>query len=515
MNTLYYLLKYLNPQNMLPKILISFILFTTLLSRAAEPIKTIKQPTFSNINKIGNNPVSNRNIHPITPTNPTTNFNKINSPLPEKIIPGNKKPLKYTVTSPKNIVKNPANASNKIVQKVLSTPVKKITPPKNVKKAVPTSLNKNPITATKKVNPPKKTTKKVPPKRLATKKTPPKKVRPYYTASQQKLLDQFKKLIPKKIAIIDGKAITQNEFYEFFLNSLPARRPPNTLTIQAAPYIFAVTIENMVNNIILDKYLTSQKIIPNEKETHQYYQKLLSKLSPVEKQLFEARLAKLKQTQDNWIKRLVQDKDIQREICHFNFFQKEIAQKITIPEGEVRNYYNQNSRRFQHPEYANIAIIRKSFHPRKKGDKALAKQKIEAIHNQLVKNPKLFNQLAQKESDCSSKANGGQLGIVYRHMLYNKIDKVVFAMKNNTISQVLEVNNAFYIIKCIARYNARTLSYNEVKTQIVELLQQQEMHLKINEFFHNLRKKHKIQIFIKMPRHQDIKMEIPKDAKFQ
>ena len=271
----------------------------------------------------------------------------------------------------------------------------------------------------------------------------------------------------------------------------------------------------MVNTIILEKHLATKKIVPNENETLQYYQKLLSKLSPAEKQVFEARLTAMRQTQDNWIKRLAKDKDIQREICHFNFFQKEIASKITIPESEIRNYYNQNSRRFQHPEYAHISTIRVSFHPRKKGNKDIAKKKINAIHNQLVKSPKLFEKLARLESDCPSKANGGKLGIVHRHMLHKKIDKVLFTMANNTISHPLEVNNAFYIIKCESRHGTRTLSYNEVKNEITELLQQEKMHLKVNEFFQTLRKKHKIQTFIKMPPHRDIKMEIPKDAKLQ
>ena len=562
-----YLPKYLRVKTTLQNLLITLILFACTASFTAEVVNNVKTSTTTNNKlapkknttltnvqntvKIGN-PKQNKTI----PTKSVANINAdkqktVNTEVAnnKKVTVANKKignkptqqiVSKKTIVQKKNTIQNNKNGFNttkvgnqKQDKTIPDKPVANINTNKqknvnakgvNNKKVTPKKVvAKNNKAIVQKKTTPKKTNKKnakKPIKKIAAKKAPikkaiPKKVRPYYTPSQQKLLDELKKLIPKKIATIDGKEISQTDFYEFFLNSLPARRPTSNVTKEAAPYLFAITLENMVNKIILDKHLATLKIVPNEKETLQYYQQLLSKLSPSEKQIFEARLTAIKQTQDNWIKRLAQDKDIQREICHFNFFQKEIASKITIPESEIRAYYNQNNRRFQHPEYANISAIRVSYNPRKKGDKEIAKQKINNIYNQLVKNPKLFEQLAQKESDCSSKKNGGKLGIIYRYMLHAPIDKVLFTMANNTISKPIEVRNAFYIIKCLSRHGARTLSYNEVKTQIIELLQQQKMHSKVTEFFNTLRKKHKIQIFIKMPPYKDIKMEIPQDAKFK
>ena len=486
-------------------------------------IKTHKKPQVVVKTNSINKKVNNKNNNSVKPTIQPKKDNIKNN----KVVTVNNKtklvvaPKKATKTIANTNFTQPNNNNKNIEKNPLLKNKKGINPPIKLSQVKPkktTSQNINKTIANSKLTAGKKaikpTPKKNPPKRPIAKKVPP-KVKPFYTPNQQKLLDEFQKRIPKKIAIIDGKEITQKEFFEFFISNLPGRRPPANLTIDSAPYIFALYAENMVNTIILEKHLTSKKIVPNENETLQYYQKLLSKLSPAEKQVFEARLTAMRQTQDNWLKRLAKDKDIQREICHFNFFQKEIASKITIPESEIRNYYNQNSRRFQHPEYAHISAIRVSFHPRKKGNKDIAKKKIDAIHNQLVKNPKLFEKLARLESDCPSKANGGKLGIVHRHMLHKKIDKVLFTMANNTISQPIEVNNAFYIIKCESRYGVRTLSYNEVKNEITELLQQEKMHLKVNEFFQTLRKKYKIQTFIKMPPHRDIKMEIPKDAKLQ
>ena len=540
-----YLPKYLRVKTTLQNLLITLILFACTTSFTAEVVNDVKTSTTTN-NKLAPKKnttltnvqntvkIGNQKQNKTIPTKSVANINTNKQKTVNTKVANNKKVTvantkvvnkptqqivsKKTIVQKKNTIQNNKNVSN--TTKVGSQKQDKTIPTKSVvnanadkQKTVNTKVANN-----KKVTPKKvvaKNNKTIVQKKTTIKKTIPKKIRPYYTPNQQKLLDELKKLIPKKIATIDGKEISQTDFYEFFLNSLPARRPTSNVTKEAAPYLFAITLENMVNKIILDKHLATLKIVPNEKETLQYYQQLLSKLSPSEKQIFEARLAAIKQTQDNWIKRLAQDKDIQREICHFNFFQKEIASKITIPESEIRAYYNQNNRRFQHPEYANISAIRVSYNPRKKGDKEIAKQKINNIYNQLVKNPKLFEQLAKKESDCSSKKNGGKLGIIYRYMLHAPIDKVLFTMANNTISKPIEVRNAFYIIKCLSRHGVRTLSYNEVKTQIIELLQQQKMHSKVTEFFNTLRKKHKIQIFIKMPPYKDIKMEIPQDAKFK
>jgi peptidyl-prolyl cis-trans isomerase C len=240
----------------------------------------------------------------------------------------------------------------------------------------------------------------------------------------------------------------------------------------------------------------------------------MSTLSASEKDIFLEHLTAIRISQDNWLKRLSKDKDIQKEICRFLYLKNEITNKIKISDSDCRTYYNQNYRRFQHPEYAFVSIIRLTYNKRKKGDKEAVLQKMKSIHAQLIKQPKSFADFARKYSDCSSKNDGGKLGMILRHMFSKNIDNVLFSMRNNTISQPLETNNAFFIIKCESRHGARTLSFNEVKGEIAEFLQQEKAQSKIDEFFKNLRKKNKVHIFIKMPPFKQIKMEIPEDAKF-
>ena len=376
-----FLPQYLRVKTTLQNLLITLILFACTASFTAESVNDVKTSTTTNNKlapkknttltnvqntvKVGNQkqnktiPTNTKSVANInTDKQKTVNTKVANN---KKVTVANKKignkptqqiVSKKTIVQKKNTIQNNKNVSNttkvgnqKQDKTIPDKPVanintnkqknvnakgvnnKKVTPKKVVAKNNKTIVQKK--ATTPKTN--KKNAKK-PIKKIAAKKTPikkaiPKKVRPYYTPSQQKLLDELKKLIPKKIATIDGKEISQTDFYEFFLNSLPARRPTSNVTKEAAPYLFAITLENMVNKIILDKHLATLKIVPNEKETLQYYHQLLSKLSPSEKQIFEARLTAIKQTQDNWIKRLAQDKDIQREICHFNFFQKKLLVK--------------------------------------------------------------------------------------------------------------------------------------------------------------------------------------------
>jgi peptidyl-prolyl cis-trans isomerase D len=81
-------------------------------------------------------------------------------------------------------------------------------------------------------------------------------------------------------------------------------------------------------------------------------------------------------------------------------------------------------------------------------EKAKAKAKAEDVLNQIRKNPKQFEELATKYSqDPESAKKGGDLGSFGRGMMVKPFDDAVFSMKVNEISNIVESDFGYHIIK--------------------------------------------------------------------
>ena len=83
--------------------------------------------------------------------------------------------------------------------------------------------------------------------------------------------------------------------------------------------------------------------------------------------------------------------------------------------------------------------------------------------------PKSFEELAKQHSqDPGSAANGGDLGFFARNMMVKPFEDVVFQMKPEEISGLVETDHGFHIIKLSEIKPAKLVSFNEVKSQIEE-----------------------------------------------
>ena len=126
-----------------------------------------------------------------------------------------------------------------------------------------------------------------------------------------------------------------------------------------------------------------------------------------------------------------------------------ILPTINVTEDEIKSFYQANADKYQNQqqrEASHILIAASKNTP--PAEKAKAKAKAEDILNQIRKNPKQFEELAKKYSqDPESAKKGGDLGSFSRGMMVKPFDDAVFSMKVNEISNIVESDFGYHIIK--------------------------------------------------------------------
>ena len=166
-----------------------------------------------------------------------------------------------------------------------------------------------------------------------------------------------------------------------------------------------------------------------------------------------------------------------------------ILPTINVTEDEIKTFYKTNSDKYQNQQQREASHIliaaSKNAAP---AEKAKAKAKAEELLSQIRKNPKQFEELATKYSqDPESAKKGGELGAFGRGMMVKPFDDAVFSMKVNEISNIVESDFGYHIIK-LTKIIGEGGGFDAMKPQIkAELIYQkgQEKFAALAEEFSN------------------------------
>jgi peptidyl-prolyl cis-trans isomerase D len=108
-------------------------------------------------------------------------------------------------------------------------------------------------------------------------------------------------------------------------------------------------------------------------------------------------------------------------------------------------------------------------------ERQAARARAEQLVNQARKAPQSFAALAQQYSqDPGSAANGGDLGYFGRNMMVKAFEDAVFQMKPDEISDIVETDFGFHIIKLTAIKDPKPVSFNEVKGQVEQQIKNEK-----------------------------------------
>lgn len=157
-----------------------------------------------------------------------------------------------------------------------------------------------------------------------------------------------------------------------------------------------------------------------------------------------------------------------------------LADDVAIDEAELRRYYEENATRLAGPEERRASHILLSVPA---GASAEEKDKVRAKAQSLLKelrrDPERFAEVAKAESqDPGSAARGGDLDFFARGAMVKPFEDAVFAMAKGEISDLVETEFGFHIIRLTDIRTPQPRPYEEMRATLpAELKRQQALKL--------------------------------------
>lgn len=194
---------------------------------------------------------------------------------------------------------------------------------------------------------------------------------------------------------------------------------------------------------------------------------------------------------------------------------KKLAQELTdskVSDADAKKYYNENINQFKYPEKVKASHILISVNPqeieeiitsdkenagisqeeiKKKVDAEIAsrKAKAEKLLAEIKKDQSQFEKLAKENSDDTTTAvKGGDLGFFAAQDMVPEFSKAAFSMKPNTVSNLVETQFGYHIIKVTDRMAAGQQPFEKVKNDIKGFLETQKQLEAIDKLVESLKK---------------------------
>ncbi|PIQ96638.1 MAG: hypothetical protein COV67_08445 [Nitrospinae bacterium CG11_big_fil_rev_8_21_14_0_20_56_8] len=167
---------------------------------------------------------------------------------------------------------------------------------------------------------------------------------------------------------------------------------------------------------------------------------------------------------------------------------KEIQPAIRIDEKELKSFYDENKDKFGGEEKRRASVILIKVNPKGGPDaEIMARKKIESIYDQL-KNGADFASMAQKHSQDSLKAKGGDLGYFARSQMFAPFAERAFKMKVEDLSEIFQTHLGFHILKLTDIKPDKIPAFDDVKKEIAGHLREMRAAEATRKYVQELRK---------------------------
>jgi peptidyl-prolyl cis-trans isomerase C len=202
---------------------------------------------------------------------------------------------------------------------------------------------------------------------------------------------------------------------------------------------------------------------------------------------FSTQMTQMGYTEDSLKKEIRRSKAIQQLI------EQKIVAEITVPEEEMAAYYEANPEKFETPERVRARHILVRLNPEMEdAEKEAARKKIETVKEKLSSGED-FEKLVSENSDCPSSKNGGDLDYFARGQMVKPFEDAAFAMNPGEISDIVETQFGYHIIKVEDKQTAATLSFEEAREGLAEQLKGEKARTAVKDYIEKLKEKASIQ----------------------
>lgn len=165
---------------------------------------------------------------------------------------------------------------------------------------------------------------------------------------------------------------------------------------------------------------------------------------------------------------------------------REVGSHITISHEEAMKYYDAHKQDFVRPEQVALRAIEIKTEGKKESEIPGLKEKTQKLHDR-VNEGEDFGELAKRFSDGPTAAQGGYLGVYKKGELSKDFEVLVFNMKKNQLTDVIETKQGFLFMQVMEHYAEGEQPFDKVEGEITDRLYSERMEPAMREYLKTLR----------------------------
>jgi peptidyl-prolyl cis-trans isomerase C len=292
--------------------------------------------------------------------------------------------------------------------------------------------------------------------------------------------------LPEVVARVNGETISGNDLDDA-VRAIAGRAGP--IPPDERDRVYRGVLDNMIGYRLMIQEAKARKIAVSDADVDAQVAQIRAQF-PSEAQ-FQQALTAQKTTLE------AVRNDTREGMSADKLVESEIASKVAVKPEAVTDFYQKNQDKFQQgPRVRASHILIGIPQNADAATKQQARAKADAILKDL-KAGKDFAATAKANSqDPGSAPNGGDLGYFEQGQMVPPFEQAAFALKAGEMSEVVESQFGYHIIKVADKQDSRVVPLEEAKEQIEQYLTQQNRHAETELFVNALRAKAKIEILI-------------------
>ena len=295
----------------------------------------------------------------------------------------------------------------------------------------------------------------------------------------------------KPVARVNGAVLTDRDLLREMYSMFPyARQHNGTVPQELEPAIRKGAMEMIIfEELVYQEAVRRQTTVPPAKMQSAETDFRRQFGSPDEYQQFL-------NSEFHGSQKALRDK-IRRSLLIDAMLKTEVDNKATVSVTETKAYYDKNPARFQYPEAFAIQTISILPPDKPTPDKLREKHKRaeDAVkQDKATKNSEQFGLLAEKISDDDYRVMMGDHKAVDRSKLAPQVIQALLAMKSGDVSDIIQIDQAFTIVRLNQQVMAGTTKFADVKDSLQKELQKKKLNDVRATLDQRLRKTAKVEV---------------------
>jgi peptidyl-prolyl cis-trans isomerase C len=293
--------------------------------------------------------------------------------------------------------------------------------------------------------------------------------------------------LPNVLARVNGDDITKADFeraLKFIEQRAGAPVPP-----ERRNEIYRGLLDQLVRQQLLKQEVAARKVTVADADVDKRMAEIRGQFPSED--VFKQMLATQQMSADKF------RADQREDLAITKMVTEALKDKVAVTPDQVNEFYKNNPDRFKQGERVRASHILVAV---PQNADAAAKAKARAKAEGLLKKVKAgedFAALAKQNSeDPGSAIQGGDLGYFQPGQMVGPFNDVAFKLAPGAVSDLVETQFGFHIIKVVDKQVARTVPLDDVRAQLTQFLENQNRQRETAAFVDGLRAKGKIEILI-------------------